>query len=67
MPGIDPPKRLARGDLGLKPVVGIRPNSDHPGLPGVGAGPVGESGLGALIHTLGFGWGDAWPAVTGEH
>ena len=50
----------------LKAVVGPRTDSDHPGLPGVGAGPVGESGLGALIHTLGAGWEGALPAVTGE-
>ncbi len=39
----------------------------RPGLPGAGAGPGGEPGLGALIHTLGVGWEDALPAVMGEH
>ena len=49
-----------------QPVVGTRPDSDHTGLPGAGAGPVGESGICALIDTLGVGWGDVLPAVRGE-
>ena len=50
-----------------KPVVGTRPDSDHAGLPGIGAGPVGEFGLSTVIHALGVRWVDALPAVTGEH
>ena len=38
----------------------------HPGLPGVDAGPLGESGLGRLIHALDDGRGDALPAVIGD-
>ena len=51
----------------LKSLVGPRPDPDHAGLSGVGSGPVGESGLGAVTHSLGAGWGDALPAVRGEH
>ena len=29
--------------------------------------PSGESGLGAVTHSLGAGWGDALPAVRGGH
>ena len=36
---------------------------DRARLPGAGSGPVGESGLSALIHTPGVGWEDAPPAV----
>ena len=50
----------------LKPMVRTRADPDHAHLPGAGAGPIGESGLGTLIHTLGVGWGDALPAVRGE-
>ncbi len=49
-----------------QPVVGTRPDSDHTGLPGAGAGSVRESSLGTLIHTLGVGLEDALPAVRGE-
>ena len=38
-----------------EPVVGQRAHPDHPRLPGVGSGPVGESGLGAVIHAPGAG------------
>ena len=40
---------------------------DHIGLLGVGAGPVGESGVGALIHSLGVGWKDVWLSVEEHH
>ena len=39
---------------------------DRSGLPGHGSGPVGKSGVGALIHALGAGRGDAFPASIGR-
>ena len=38
---------------------------ERAGLPGTGSGPVGESGIGPLIHDLGAGWGDALPVARG--
>ena len=58
---------LCLAHAGARSLVGPRADSDHTGLLGVGAGPVGESDICALIHTLDFGWGDAWPRDTWEH
>ena len=47
-------------------MVRTRLDPHHPRLPGVGAGPVGESGIDALTHAFGFGGEDSLPAVGGK-
>ena len=56
-----PPRGIER-ELGHDP----GENRTPPRFPGVGSGPVAESGVGAVIHTPGVGWRDAFPEFMGE-
>ena len=58
-------REIPNDSLGIETVIGELSweYPDRAGLPGVGAGPVGKSGVGAVIHARGVGWGDALPVA----